>query len=297
MTGTGTDTRSGPPAPEVPLIVFTDLDGTLLDEHYRYDAARPALARLRALKVPLILTSSKTLAEMRTLRAGLDLAHPVIFENGAGIAAPPAYFTEGNGNGLEVETFGPGYVELRGIIDDLRTRRGYPFRGFGDMGTAEVARRTGLDEMSAARARQRIGSEPGIWQGSEAVRQDFMRDLASEGLRAVRGGRFLHVMPRVDKAGAMAAVLDRYRAAWGDLPLRVVAAGDSPNDADMLLAADDAIVIRRPDGTWMPLKRRDGVMRAPHAGPEGWQICIDRLLDAAFGTAGPAPDARGDARE
>jgi mannosyl-3-phosphoglycerate phosphatase len=266
--------------PEPPFLVFTDLDGTLLDEHYDHGPARPALERLRRRVIPLVLTSSKTLAEMRALRATLDLAHPVIFENGAGIAVPPGYFEGEGGPGLEVETFGPGYAELREILDDLRERRGYPFRGFGDMGNAEVARLTGLDELSAARARQRIGSEPGIWEGSEAVRQDFIRDIASEGLRAMRGGRFLHVMPKVDKATAVAALVERYTAAWGKAPV-VIAAGDSPNDADMLLAADEAVVIRRPDGTWMPVKRRQGLHRSPQIGPEGWRHCIDEILDAA----------------
>lgn len=297
-TGPDNDRRLARGADAPMALVFTDLDGTLLDDDYRFDAARPALARLRALRVPLILTSSKTLSEMRLIRAALDLDEPLIFENGAGIAVPegrfpaadapasesaadhaPTHSAYGPGAPLQIETFGPGYGELRRILTALRERHGFPFRGFGDMTSAEVARLTGLDQMAAARARQRIGSEPGVWSGSEAVRQDFIRELQAEGLRAVRGGRFLHIMPQVDKAGAVAALAARYRALWPDARLPVIAAGDSPNDAAMLLAADHALVIRHADGSWMPIRRSSGVLRSPTPGPSGWNDCMHRILD------------------
>lgn len=51
-----------------PLLVFSDLDGTLLDSH-SYDW-QPAtwLTRLREANVPVILCSSKTSAEMLYLQ-------------------------------------------------------------------------------------------------------------------------------------------------------------------------------------------------------------------------------------
>ena len=41
-------------------LVFTDLDGTLLDEDYGWAAARPAVEALQAASIPIILNSSKT---------------------------------------------------------------------------------------------------------------------------------------------------------------------------------------------------------------------------------------------
>ena len=50
------------------LLVATDLDGCLLDEEtYSYEAARPALDALARRRVPLVLCSSKTRAEMQPL--------------------------------------------------------------------------------------------------------------------------------------------------------------------------------------------------------------------------------------
>ncbi len=48
------------------LIVFTDLDGTLLNhDDYGYNDALPAIRRLRSMSVPIIFTSSKTLDELQ----------------------------------------------------------------------------------------------------------------------------------------------------------------------------------------------------------------------------------------
>ncbi|HSG88636.1 MAG TPA: HAD-IIB family hydrolase [Pseudomonadales bacterium] len=281
------ETMTARAGPAPPALVFTDLDGTLLDDDYRFDAAASALERIRALRIPLILTSSKTLPEMRGLRVALRLDDPLIFENGAGVAIPRGHFDAtleaAAGAPLEVEVFGPTYAELRAILVDLRERHRYPFRGFGDMSPTEVARHTGLDEVSAARARHRSGSEPGLWQGSTAQREDFIRDLARHDLRAVQGGRFLHVMPRVDKAEAMTYLTRLYRELWPDATLPVIAAGDSPNDLDMLRAADRAVVIRRPDGRWMSVEkstaRMEGIVRSQEPGPRGWAPSIHQILD------------------
>ena len=46
------------------FVIFTDLDGSMLDaETYSFQAARPALQKLKKKQVPIILCTSKTRAE------------------------------------------------------------------------------------------------------------------------------------------------------------------------------------------------------------------------------------------
>ena len=79
--------------PDLPLLVVSDLDGTLLDHTtYAFDAARAALERLRDARVPLVLCTSKTRAEVEPIRAALRNAHPFIVENGGGVFVPLGYF-------------------------------------------------------------------------------------------------------------------------------------------------------------------------------------------------------------
>jgi len=75
------------------LIVFSDLDGTLLDhETYQFDAAQPALDLLKQHGIPLILNSSKTRAEITAIRDQLQNTAPFIIENGAAVIIPPGWF-------------------------------------------------------------------------------------------------------------------------------------------------------------------------------------------------------------
>jgi len=80
--------------PRRQLVVFSDLDGTLLDhDTYSFDDARPALERLGHAGVPLVLCTSKTRAEVEPLREALDNDSPFIVENGGAIMIPDGYFS------------------------------------------------------------------------------------------------------------------------------------------------------------------------------------------------------------
>jgi mannosyl-3-phosphoglycerate phosphatase family len=241
----------------VRLLIFTDLDGTLLD-HETYDAApaRPALERLARLGAPVILASSKTAAEILPWQERLGLTRwPAIVENGAALAEGP--FDDS------------GYRRLRAALADL----GAPFRGFGDMEAGEVAAVTGLDLPSAGLAKQRAHSEPGLWQGTEAGLAGFLDALAAWGITARRGGRFLTLSWGGTKAGRMAELAARFR------PEVTVALGDAPNDTEMLAAADWAVVVRNDHGPGVaPLPDETRVIRTTAPGPEGWREGMEAVL-------------------
>ncbi len=71
------------------IVVFSDLDGTLLDhETYSFAPAWPALDRMREDGHVLVLASSKTAAEIAPIRAAMGFVDcPAIVENGAGLLA------------------------------------------------------------------------------------------------------------------------------------------------------------------------------------------------------------------
>ena len=71
------------------LVVFTDLDGCLLDhDSYSFAPAAEALAVLAAQGIPLVLCSSKTRAEIEMLQQDLGVAHPFVSENGGALFLP-----------------------------------------------------------------------------------------------------------------------------------------------------------------------------------------------------------------
>ncbi|WP_373002334.1 HAD-IIB family hydrolase [Marinobacter sp.] len=265
------------------LIIFSDLDGTLLDhDDYRWQAAGPALARLRAANIPLILNSSKTMPEIRALRDELGNTDPFIVENGAAVVIPPGTF--GNSD-EEVVNFGATRDRVLEVLGAQR-RKGARFKGFADMSADELAAETGLDPAAAGRAKERLGTEPLIWQGTDDALAQFEAALGAEQLRLVPGGRFLHAMGIFDKADGARFLLSKYkehytkqnREQYGDEPVLAIALGDSPNDQQMLESADIPVVIRGVKSEEVQLPSAKHAMRSLKPGPEGWNECVLNLL-------------------
>lgn len=80
--------------PPVPVVVFADLDGTLLDRTtFAADAAADAIGALSRARIPLVFCSRKSRAEIELLQQRLDVHHPFIAENGGALHIPDGYFT------------------------------------------------------------------------------------------------------------------------------------------------------------------------------------------------------------
>lgn len=257
------------------LIVFTDLDGTLLDHHsYSWRAAMPAVSRLCGHGIPLILNSSKTAAEISELQRTMGLRAPFIVENGAAVVIPQGCL--GNDD-EEVVHFGASHEEvMRSLL--VRRKEGAHFRCFHDLSVDELVQLTGLSAHGAEQAKQRLGTEPLLWEGTDEELTDFRAALERDGLRLVQGGRFLHAMGCFDKADGARFLLERYREHFGDTPLVSIALGDSPNDQRMLEEADIPVVIRGVNSDQLELPASSRPMRSLKPGPEGWNECVLNLL-------------------
>lgn len=257
------------------LLIISDLDGTLLNhENYRWEAARPALEKLELGGIPLILNSSKTAPEIRRVRQELGNSAPFIVENGAAVVIPAHTF----GNpGEQVVNFGASRSDVLKVLGAQR-QAGARFRGFEDMSAQELADLTGLDDASARMAKDRLGTEPLLWEGSEDELAEFQTALRAENLRLVQGGRFYHAMGVFDKADGARFLLEKYREQSGDQPVIAIALGDSPNDQQMLESADIPVVIRGIHSDEVQLPSAKHAMRSIKPGPEGWNECVLNLL-------------------
>lgn len=248
-------------------MIFTDLDGTLIDHHsYDWSPARLALDKLRDLDAPVILASSKTAPEISALRSDMDLdAYPAIVENGAGLLQANA----------TPDAMADDYDRLRAHLNALPAALRDLFTGFGDMSVDDVRAATGLDASSATLAKQRAFSEPGQWHGDDAAKQDFLSALREQGVQAQQGGRFLTLSFGATKA-------DQVRAIVADFaPANTIALGDAPNDIAMLETTDYGVIIANPDKPPLPpLKGEEQgrITRTQEAGPTGWNTAIHALL-------------------
>lgn len=277
-----TGSRRMPSNPDIPVtgkavpafIVFSDLDGTLLDHaSYSWQAAAPALDALKQRGIPLILASSKTSAEIAELRAEMGFADCLaIVENGAGLLEP-----EGADAGSDDDAV---HRRLIAALDALPPRLRGQFSGFSDWSVDEVAARTGLAPESAAKAAMRRFSEPGLWSGSAEERAEFETLLADRGVTARQGGRYLTLSFGASKADRMREIAARYAA--GDEWPRAVALGDAPNDIEMLETADIGVIVANPHGAALPEldgEKAGRIIRTGKPGPEGWNESVLRIIE------------------
>jgi len=154
----------------------------------------------------------------------------------------------------------------------------YRFESFADWSDALLADHTGLSLEAARAAAQRCYSEPLLWQDSDAARQQFLQQLANQGLHALQGGRFLTVLgAEADKGKALARLRTLYQTDSGHTPC-VIALGDSGNDRAMLEQADIAVVIANPAVPALQLQGPE-VIYSQAPGPSGWNETIQQLLD------------------
>lgn len=263
-----------------PLIIFTDLDGTLLDHYsYDHDAAVDAINALRGRNIPWILTSSKTLEEMRSLQNRLGNRWPFIFENGGGVAFNQddvdASFDLETWRGMRVKRFGVGRSEILSTLDRLKS--GYRFTGFSEMDQQTIVKLTGLDSVGARNAAIRDCSEPLLWQDDEARLSDFTEAVEQTGLRCVAGGRFVHVMGQFDKATTMAWLVELLYGVGNGIT--TMALGDSDNDIAMLNAADIAVVVKSPAHPAPVVDGAGTVTYTNEYGPAAWNQAVLETLN------------------
>ncbi|BFM14207.1 mannosyl-3-phosphoglycerate phosphatase-related protein [Maricurvus nonylphenolicus] len=256
----------------VPWIVFTDLDGTLLDHHsYSYEAALPAIKYLQEQQIPIVLTTSKTQAEVSQLQQELQLSSPFIVENGAGIYWP---CTTG-GEHVAHSMCSPREHWLA-LLEQLKPEFGQHFSHFAELNPKDVVELTGLSLADAEKANQRAYGEPIHWYGDQSLKRSFIEKATSLGAHILEGGRFLHMSGNVDKGQALQWVAKRYQQHYSK-PVQTLALGDSQNDIAMLNAADKAVIVRSPVHPPPELQRPPSLI-TQYLGPEGWFEAINYFI-------------------
>lgn len=258
------------------LIIFTDLDGTLLNgETYDYAATVPLIQQLKSLKIPVIPVTSKTRAEVTTLRQDVGLSDPFVTENGSGIFIEINHnpFNEPMGEEEDdyyVVDLGCPYVQARAGLRVIANELRHSLLGFGDMTIARLQKYTGLSAQDAQEAKAREFSEPFITPKAVTSEQ-IIEAVESVGFKVVVGDRFSHLIgPDAGKGKAVKRLVDLYQSM---LPpgetITTIGLGNSPNDLDMLEHVDHPIVLPGVQGPHPQLGNREWEI-APSPAPQGW---------------------------
>ena len=265
-------------------IVFTDLDGTLLD-HYTYhtDAAEETIVALKFNNVDIVPNSSKTEQEILLIREQLTLESPFITENGAAVYIPINYFSQQPDdtkvkNGFWVKSFCQSKDFCIALLKEQASEFKSDFQGFSQLTVVQLAKLTGLSEPLAQMAMTRNYSEPLNWLGTEENKNLFIQKMTKLGANILQGGRFLHVSGLCDKGQAQAWLTALYQQESPQDEIITIALGDGKNDNAMLEQATIAIQIHSPVHDFPKLQRKHQIYQSKQHGPAGWAEMLQTIL-------------------
>lgn len=267
-----------PPRP----IIFTDLDGTLLDRQtYSAEACLDTIRKAQAANIPIIFCSSKTPQEQIHIRRQLGINDPFIVENGSALYLPEGFFARPipsakRKDGHTVLDLGlPGAI-IRMHLAGLQRRLGFPLKGMSRLELDEVMALTGLDAEAAKRCKARAYSETITAPLNDRQKDLLNKELDKLGLHMACGGKFHTVTSSsADKGMAVWLLSEIFRSEWG--PITSIGFGDSANDFPLLGRVDCPVLVRKPDGG-----RED--MPIPHLrttegiGPAGWAEAMETIF-------------------
>jgi len=266
------------------LVIFTDLDGTLLDRNtYSFEPALPALNLIRQKGVPLILTSSKTRAEIELVQKQLENSHPFVSENGGAIFIPKDYFSfpfhyDRESAKYFILELGAPYSVMIEVLDSIRKETGISIKGFSDFSEKELSSFCGLGQKEAAFAKKREYDEPFMIEGGEKEFEIVERKIKEKGMNYAWGGRFHHIFGKNDKGKAVEILKELFKTHFSSI--FTVGIGDSLNDLPMLSLVDYPIFLKE-KGDPLPetFSLIQNVRVINGGGPEAWSEVIVNIVN------------------
>lgn len=260
------------------ILLFSDVDGTLLDSDGRYAVTAEELASVSDW-LTVVLASSRSLDELVRIQLDLGLNGPLVAENGAVVAVPDnellrfvgARVVVG-GRPFRVRVVGREAKRVRHHLRTAAASLGCPF-------VAQVTPATDTPRLASVLIRPTPGA-------STASLEVLQQALQAGGLSVASGGRWIAVTDGADKGVGARVVSEALRRSGHRYDL-VAAVGDDDNDLPLLGVADRRFVIASADGHWRTaLVALPGAERVVPPGILGWRAVLREL--AAY-TVVPCP--------
>jgi mannosyl-3-phosphoglycerate phosphatase len=262
-------------------IVFTDLDGTLINSNtYDYSASSSVIRELQRQKIPIIFCSAKTRFELQVYRRKLGVYEPFIVENGGGLVIPNNYFPFDINQGRESDNH--IFIELgienriirqrlKEILDSLQVR----YHIFTQMSANDIAKDSGMPVYQARLARKREFSETIKFDEDSKTVEKTVAEVRSNGLNITFGGRYYVVSGHNTKGTAVRVLVDFFQRSFDRIT--TYAFGNEENDISMFQEVDVPILVQKTDGEWANIKM-DRLRKVEGIGPFGVQNGVKELI-------------------
>ncbi len=267
------------------MIIFTDIDGTIIDkETYSFQESIGTLNRVLNSKIPVILVSSKAAAEIELYRQRMGISDPFVSENGGAVFIPQDYFQEPPEGSIKKGSY---FVKELAILLSSLSDKIKAFKEnlndeiifYTDLPAEELSALSNLPLEEAELSKKRDYDLPFIVKESSKLKdEDILSSANKAGLYVTKGGRYYHILSQSDKGKAVQYLKKEYSKYFD--PVLSVGLGDGPNDLEMLQNVDQAVAVKKVDGTFAEvlIQTIPSIIKTQKIGPAGWSEVISDLL-------------------
>ena len=261
------------------IIIFTDLDGTLLnEENFSFKQIITFIKNLLKLdNFFIFFISSKTKEEMINLRKKMNINVPLIYENGAGIY--DLKFCN-----LIKEPLKKNIVLAKQKIIEIKKKTNLflglksSIRFLDSMDFKEVKMILGLPTDEIQFAIDRKFSRLFLFDGVES---NLKNQALEHGLSINKGGRVYSISDNFTKADAFKFVKKKIKKNYPHSSF--IGIGDSENDKKLLEAVDFACIIKNKNKKLNLNKKTNFIFRSKYEAPFGWREIIKKVMKLKIG--------------
>ena len=256
------------------VLIFTDLDGTLLHrDTFAFDEIKNYIKNIISDKIYVIPNTSKTDKEILSFNQKLGEALPYITENGSAI------------KGLNlINKDLPKELILSKEKDELISifEREVPehlkikCKWLSKMNKETQLKILGLPEDQLTNALDRKYTVPFIFNGNKSEINELSKILKSKGLTTQEGGRVINLGDKVNKAKAMQIFIRFFKK--NNENIKTIAVGDNYNDLDMLKISDYPCLVFN-DQFRLDQIFIDNLISTNKPSPEGWADVIKMAME------------------
>ena len=260
--------------PKKKILIFTDLDGSLLDkETFKFDVIKDYFKELVRNGIIIIPNSSKTEAELLDFNEQNNLDLSFITENGSSI------------HGLnKIHHNLPDKIIISRTINEIRNvyeeNISLDFKNkitnILELETEKQQKILGLPLNKINLAINRDYSLPIKFNGTEIEKNEFIKIMKNSGLTVQTGGRIINVCDNVNKSKAMSKALQLIRKQFDD-EIITIGVGDNENDIEMIKQTDYPCLVKN-DNFDSSLINIDNLIKSSEPSPLGWADVIKTAI-------------------
>ena len=257
------------------VIIFTDLDGTLLDrDTFKFDTILSYIKDLILKDVYIIPNSSKTRQEIENFNQELDENLSFVVENGAAIH-----------NLNLINSSFPEKIslsrEINEIIKIFEKKISNKFKSkckyIKNLSVDKQMKVLGLPKEKIKSALNREYSMPLVYEGSKSDKMELFKSVNDIGLSLQEGGRVINLCDKVSKYQAMKNVVKVFKKITKE-KLVTIGVGDNFNDLEMLKNSDIPCLVFNDKFTLEKININNCLVSKKPA-PEGWVEVVKLALE------------------